>query len=106
MKKLLCISLVALLFASCRNTGNGELIGVQNRERFYQPDPFGMAYVPMGSYTMGTGDQDVPYAHLNNPRTITVTAFYMDATENYKQRIQAVRLLGERFHCTYYAWRS
>ena len=95
MKKLLCISLVALLFASCRNTGNGELIGVQNRERFYQPDPFGMAYVPMGSYTMGTGDQDVPYAHLNNPRTITVTAFYMDATEitnnEYRQFVYWVK---------------
>ncbi len=95
MKKLLCISLVALLFASCRNTGNGELIGVQNRERFYQPDPFGMTYVPMGSYTMGSGDQDVPYAHINNPRTITVTAFYMDATEitnnEYRQFVDWVK---------------
>ena len=95
MKKLLCISLVALLFASCRNTGNGELIGVQNRERFYQPDPFGMIYVPMGSYTMGSGDQDVPYAHINNPRTITVTAFYMDATEitnnEYRQFVDWVK---------------
>ena len=105
MKKLLCISLIALLFASCRNSGNGELIGVQNREKFYQPDPFGMAYVPMGSYTMGSGDQDVPYAHLNNPRTITVTAFYMDETEitnnEYRQFVYWVkdsiarRMLGE-----------
>lgn len=105
MKKLLCISLIAILFASCRNSGNGELIGVQNREKFYQPDPFGMAYVPMGSYTMGSGDQDVPYAHLNNPRTITVTAFYMDETEitnnEYRQFVYWVkdsiarRMLGE-----------
>jgi len=105
MKKLLSISLIALLFASCHNSGNGELIGVQNREKFYQPDPFGMAYVPMGSYTMGAGDQDVPYAHLNNPRTITVTAFYMDETEvtnnEYRQFVDYVkdsiarRILGE-----------
>ena len=105
MKKLLCISLIALLFASCRNSGNGELIGVQAREKFYQPDPFGMAYVPLGSYTMGSGDQDMPYAHLNNPRTITVTAFYMDETEitnnEYRQFVYWVkdslarRILGE-----------
>lgn len=105
MKKLLFISLLAILFASCRNNGNGELIGVQNREKFYQPDPFGMAYVPMGSYTMGSGDQDVPYAHLNNPRTVTVTAFYMDETEitnnEYRQFVYWVkdsiarRMLGE-----------
>ncbi|MFZ4771985.1 MAG: gliding motility-associated lipoprotein, partial [Ferruginibacter sp.] len=80
MKKLLCISLIAILLASCSNNGNGELIGVQNRGTFYQPDPFGMTYVPMGQYTMGAGDEDVPYSHLNNPRTITVTAFYMDET--------------------------
>jgi gliding motility-associated lipoprotein GldK len=59
----------------------------------------------MGSYTMGSGDQDVPYAHLNNPRTITVTAFYMDETEitnnEYRQFVYWVkdsiarRMLGE-----------
>lgn len=95
MKKLLFISLVIILMASCRNTGNGELIGVEKREKFYQPDPFGMTYVPMGSYTMGSGDQDVPYAHLNNPRTITVTAFWMDETEitnnEYRQFVYWVR---------------
>jgi len=95
MKKLLLFSLVALVLVSCRNTGNGELIGVQNRERFYQPDPFGMTYVPMGAYTMGPGDQDVPYAHLNTPRTITVKAFWMDETEitnnEYRQFVYWVR---------------
>ena len=95
MKKLLFISLAVILLVSCRNTGNGELIGVEKREKFYQPDPFGMTYVPMGSYTMGSGDQDVPYAHLNNPRTITVTAFWMDETEitnnEYRQFVYWVR---------------
>ena len=95
MKKLLFISLAVILLVSCRNTGNGELIGVEKREKFYQPDPFGMTYVPMGSYTMGSGDQDVPYAHLNNPRTITVTAFWMDETEitnnEYRQFVIWVR---------------
>ena len=95
MKKLLLISLLAIALSSCKNTGNGELTGVQKREKFYQPDPYGMAYVPMGSYTMGVGDQDVPYAHLNDPRTITVAAFYMDETEitnnEYRQFVYWVR---------------
>lgn len=95
MKKLLFFTLIVIAFTSCRNSGNGELIGVENRERFYQPDPFGMTYVPMGSYTMGTGDQDIAYAHLNNPRTITVTAFWMDNTEitnnEYRQFVYWVR---------------
>jgi formylglycine-generating enzyme len=105
MKKLLLISLLAITLSSCKNTGNGELTGVQRREKFYQPDPYGMAYVPMGSYTMGVGDQDVPYAHINDPRTVTVAAFYMDETEitnnEYRQFVYWVRdsiarrLLGE-----------
>jgi len=105
MKKLLLISLLAITLSSCKNTGNGELTGVQRREKFYQPDPYGMAYVPMGSFTMGVGDQDVPYAHLNDPRTVTVAAFYMDETEitnnEYRQFVYWVRdsiarrLLGE-----------
>jgi formylglycine-generating enzyme len=105
MKKLLLISLLAITLSSCKNTGNGELTGVQRREKFYQPDPYGMAYVPMGSYTMGVGDQDVPYSHLNDPRTVTVAAFYMDETEitnnEYRQFVYWVRdsiarrLLGE-----------
>jgi formylglycine-generating enzyme len=105
MKKLLFISLLAIILGSCKNSGNGELTGVLKREKFYQPDPYGMAYVPMGSFTMGVGDQDVPYAHINDPRTITVAAFYMDETEitnnEYRQFVYWVRdsiarrLLGE-----------
>jgi len=105
MKKLLFISLLAIVLGSCKNSGNGELTGVLKREKFYQPDPYGMAYVPMGSFTMGVGDQDVPYAHINDPRTITVAAFYMDETEitnnEYRQFVYWVRdsiarrLLGE-----------
>ena len=105
MKKLLFIFLLAIILSSCKNTGSGELTGVQGRKKFYQPDPYGMAYVPLGSYTMGVGDQDVPYAHINDPRTVTLAAFYMDETEitnnEYRQFVYWVRdsiarrLLGE-----------
>ena len=95
MKKLLLFSLAVILISSCRNSGSGELVGVQHRERFYQPDPYGMSYVPLGSFTMGGGDQDVPYAHINDPHTITVGAFFMDETEitnnEYRQFVFWVR---------------
>jgi formylglycine-generating enzyme len=105
MKKLLIYFALLIFLGSCGNSGNGELTGVKNRKRYYQPDPFGMVYIPMGSYTMGLGDGEVTYAQLNNPKTVTVQAFYMDQTEitnnEYRQFVYWVRdsiarrLLGE-----------
>jgi formylglycine-generating enzyme len=83
MKKfLIIISCVAVLFlGSCKNNGNGELIGVQGRGDFFQPTPYGMLFIPPGSYQMGPSDQDVPYAMTSQQKTVTVQAFYMDETE-------------------------
>ncbi len=103
----LSVLLLPLLLASCGGSGNGELIGVQDRPIFYQPDPYGMVFIPMGSYTMGTADQDVPYALVHQPRTVSLQAFYMDETEitnnEYRQFVYWVRdslartLLGDLF---------
>ena len=60
MKKLMLLSIVALVLAGCSNTNQGELVGVRNKSvSFYQPDPYGMVFVPMGNYTMGVGGQDI-----------------------------------------------
>lgn len=105
MKKLLIYFALIIFLASCGNSGNGELTGVKNRKRYYQPDPFGMVYIPMGAYTMGLSDGNITYAQLNNPKTVTVQAFFMDQTEitnnEYRQFVYWVRdsiarrLLGE-----------
>ncbi len=105
MKKILLLLLLGIIITSCRNTGNGELVGVQNRPKFSQPDPFGMAFIPLGTFVMGIGEEDVPYAQMNNPRRVTVSSFYMDETEitnnEYRQFVYWVRdsiarqLLGE-----------
>lgn len=54
-----------------------------------------MTFIPLGSFTMGTGDQDVPYANVHHPKTISVAAFYMDETEitnnEYRQFVYWVR---------------
>lgn len=95
MRKLFFFLLVTAIISSCSNTGNGELTGVQDRPKFYQPDPYGMAFIPLGSYVMGVGEEDVPYAQVTNPKRVTVSSFYMDETEitnnEYRQFVYWVR---------------
>lgn len=95
MKKLLVYLFVILAFSACKNSGKGELIGVQKRASFYQSAPYGMAFVPLGSFTMGAGDEDVPYAQVHEPRTVSVQSFYIDETEitnnEYRQFVYWVR---------------
>jgi sulfatase modifying factor 1 len=76
---LLPIGMMAL--AGCGSSNNGELTGVLHREKWFQPDPYGMVFIPSGSYNMGPSDQDVPYAVTAQSKTVTVPAFYMDNTE-------------------------
>ncbi|NTW33387.1 MAG: SUMF1/EgtB/PvdO family nonheme iron enzyme [Bacteroidetes bacterium] len=81
MKKILLFLSVILLVSSCGSSDNGFLVGVQDRAIWYQPDPYGMLFIPAGSYNMGNSDQDVPYAQISGSKTVTLQAFYMDETE-------------------------
>ena len=69
MKRVGIIMLIAGILISC-NAGNGELIGVQGREPWYQPDPFGMLFIPMGSFHMGENDQDVARTFTSQDRPV------------------------------------
>src|SRR5262245_43649576 len=95
MKQIVIAVIAVLMIASCGSGNRGQLIGVQGRERWYQADPYGMVFIPQGSYNMGPGDQDVPYAQIAQARTVTVKAFYMDNTEitnnEYRQFVFWVR---------------
>jgi sulfatase modifying factor 1 len=95
MKRILILLTIAMATLYSCSKGNGELIGVQDREEWYQPDPFGMLFIPMGSYNMGPSDQDVPYALTAQSKTVSVQAFYMDQTEisnnEYRQFVYWVR---------------
>ena len=73
-------SIVLLSLAGCGSGNKGELTGVQNRERWYQADPFGMVYIPAGSYNMGPSDQDVPYSVTAQAKSVAIPAFYMEQT--------------------------
>jgi len=106
MKIFYKILLFSLLFQSCSyNSNKGYLVGVQDREVWFQPDPYGMLFIPQGSYNMGPSDQEVPYNQTSQSKTVSVGAFYMDETEitnnEYRQFVVWVRdsiarrILGE-----------
>ena len=98
------IGAIAILTSGC-DQANGELIGVQGREEWYQPVPYGMLLIPQGSFTMGNSAEDVPNAYVSQSRVVSVGAFYMDQTEisnnEYRQFVHYVRdsiarkILGE-----------
>jgi formylglycine-generating enzyme len=108
MKKIIFFfSVIALLIiGGCSNYKSGELTGVPNRPKFFEPDPFGMVFIPQGSYTQGANDQDVAWAQTSYNRTVTVDPFWMDETEitnnEYRQFVFWVRdsimrrMLGEQ----------
>jgi len=81
MKKIILLGSIVVLLASCGGSGNGELIGIQKRKQWNPTDPYGMVFIPQGSFTMGPSDQDVPFANVSQSKTVSVGAFYMDETE-------------------------
>ena len=96
MKKLLVLSFVIIIFVSCGDTNQGELVGVRKKSKqFYHPDPYGMKFVPQGSYTMGVGGQDIASSQITQPKTISVSSFFMDETEitnnEYREFVNWVR---------------
>ena len=98
MKKIIYfvfIGFITLHFSACFSP-NGELTGRKTTRLDYTvADPLGMQPIPGGSFTMGANDQDVPYANMNNMKTITVSPFWIDATEitndEYRQFTHWVR---------------
>ena len=95
MKKIFLISSIVTILMSCGSSGNGELIGVQQREFWNPTDPYGMVFIPQGSFVMGPSDQDVPFANVTSAKTVSVGAFYLDETgitnNEYRQFTNWVR---------------
>ena len=95
MKKILFLGTIVALLSSCGGSSNGELIGSQNRQIWNPTDPYGMVFVPQGSFVMGPSDQDVPFANVTTNKRVSIGAFYMDETEitnnEYRQFVNWVR---------------
>jgi formylglycine-generating enzyme required for sulfatase activity len=108
MKKVLALSVIVVtILSGCGSSGGGELVGVHSRGAFYEPDPYGMLFIPQGSFNMGSNDQDVSWSLTAQTKTVTLSAFWMDETEitnsEYRQFVYWVRdsiarlKLGEQY---------
>ncbi len=81
---------------SCKTSGGdrGEVRGVSGKA-FKQEQPYGMVYIPGGSFLMGQTDQDVTFAQTAQNKQVTVSPFFMDETETsnakYKEFVNQVR---------------
>jgi sulfatase modifying factor 1 len=88
-------SVLVIVLGGCGKGTKGQLTGVQGREKWYESTPYGMVYIPAGSYNMGPSDQDVPYAVTAQSKTVTLPAYWMDNTEitnnEYRQFVYWVR---------------
>ena len=97
MKRIIpiCFLIFIVVLSGCGSSTSGELTGVQGRKKYFEPDPYGMAFIPMGVLNVGPSDQDVAWAQNSFSRTVTVDAFWMDETEitnnEYRQFVHWVR---------------
>ncbi len=77
----------------------GQLIGVLDREGWYQELPYGMVQIPGGTFFMGQADEDIAATQINFNRQITVSSFFMDAEEitnnEYRQFLYKVSELAQ-----------
>lgn len=98
------IALSALSLASCgigkKDKGSilpndGQVHGIAPGGRYVLPKPPGMVYIPQGTFHMGPSDEDPAYAFSARNRSVSISGFWMDATEitnnQYRQFIQWVR---------------
>src|SRR5215208_6862701 len=98
-------ALAVILLSSCGIIGkkdkggmlpnHGQLHGVSPGSRYVLPKPPGMVYIPQGTFHMGPSDEDPAYAFSARNRSISISGFWMDATEitnnEYRQFVYWVR---------------
>ncbi len=96
MKKIIYFVLFLGMVAGCKGKGpRGELHGVPDRKEFFEKDPYGMTFIPMGSFTMGPNGEDITFAMTARAKTVSIDPFWMDITEitnnEYRQFVYWVR---------------
>jgi formylglycine-generating enzyme len=95
LRTLLGTLAVGSLLASCGKKENGQLVGSRNRPTWKGINPYGMVYIPSGSFHMGPSDQDVSNTFVNRPKSVSIQGFFMDDTEitnnEYRQFVEWVQ---------------
>ncbi|GAB1453269.1 hypothetical protein MASR2M47_33250 [Draconibacterium sp.] len=108
MKKAIIYAGIALglLFNSCQRSDNYLPGRSSNKNaQWFEPTPYGMAYIKRGSFNIGPSDDEIN--EFTSTKTVTVESFWMDDTEitnnEYRQFVFWVRdsiarkLLGETY---------
>jgi len=89
MKRLIGYLLIAFLFISCGSNDRGELLGIKLGKKWHAEKPYGMVFIPGGSFTMGKTNED-PNGSYNAPaKTTSVRPYYMDETEITNSKYKA-----------------
>jgi len=105
MKNLSVLTAFCAIFllASCKLGGksgkglldDGQLHGVAPASAYNLKKPIGMVYIPPGTFHMGPSDEDMNYAYTARNQQISISGFWMDATEitnnEYRQFTNWVR---------------
>src|SRR3954471_6980815 len=60
---------------------NCQLMGIATGPKDKLPMQYGMVYIPQGTFHMGPSDEDVAYAFSARNRSVSISGFWMDATE-------------------------
>lgn len=99
---LTAITAIAFVFAGCGSKGkakgpidDGQLHGAAIGSRSGMPRPFGMVFVPPGTFHMGPSDEDMNFNFTARNKQVSINGFWMDATEitnnEYRQFTNWVR---------------
>jgi formylglycine-generating enzyme len=103
---MIAIVAIASTSTSCKMLGgknksggslpnDGQLHGVAPASRWSLPKPPGMVYINPGTFHMGPSDEDVSYAYTARNKSVSISGFWMDATEvtnnEYRQFTNWVR---------------
>jgi len=105
MKNLSILTAFCAIFlmAGCKLGGksgaglpdDGQLHGVSPASAYNLTKPPGMVYIPPGTFHMGPSDEDVNYSFTSRNQQISISGFWMDATEitnnKYRQFTNWVR---------------
>jgi len=91
---LIAVLAVGAMSGCSKGGDRGEVTGIPQKS-FRAEVPFGMVYIPGGSFLMGQTDQDVTFAQIAQTKQVTVPPFFMDQTaitnSQYRQFVNWVR---------------
>ncbi|MFZ9241165.1 MAG: SUMF1/EgtB/PvdO family nonheme iron enzyme, partial [Chitinophagaceae bacterium] len=60
---------------------DGQMKGAEVGGKYIFPRPYGMVYIPAGTFHMGPSDEDISASYTSKNKQVSMNDFWMDATE-------------------------